>query len=103
MSAKSVISLLNADISSQGRNEGTSSVAFEVLNQLPNIFNKFVHLQLFNIKHKFVHKLVLRQILFSEKHILRKQKRTAVYGRASLVSDFKLTRENDDLLYSRHN
>ena len=30
-STKTVISLLNADISSQGRNEGTSSVAFEVL------------------------------------------------------------------------
>ena len=25
----------------------------------------------------------------------------AVYGRASLVSDFKFTRENDDLLFSR--
>ena len=26
----------------------------------------------------------------------------AVYGHVSLVSDFKLTRENDDLLSSRH-
>ena len=52
---------------------------------------KFVYLQLFGIK-----------ILFSKEHIFRKQKRTVVYGRASLVSDFQLTRENDDLLSSRH-
>ena len=40
--------------------------------------------------------------LFSENHIFRKQKRTAVYGCGSLVLDFKLTPENDDLLSSRH-
>ena len=40
--------------------------------------------------------------LFSEKHIFRKQKRTVVYGRASLVSDFKLMQESNDLLSSRH-
>ena len=31
-----------------------------------------------------------------------KQKRMVFYGRASLVSDFELTRENDDMLFSRH-
>ena len=40
------------------------------------------------------------KFLFSENHIFRKQKRTAVYGRLSLVSDIKLTRENDCLLSS---
>ena len=35
------------------------------------------------------------------KNISRKQNRTAVYGRASVVLDFKLTRENDDLLFLR--
>ena len=42
------------------------------------------------------------KILFFEKKILRKQKRAAVYRRASLVLDFKLTRENDDLLSPRY-
>ena len=42
------------------------------------------------------------KILFSEKNIHRKQKRAAVYRRASLVLDFKLTRENDDLLSPRY-
>ena len=32
----------------------------------------------------------------------KKYERTAVYGRASLVLDFKLTWENDDLLSLRH-
>ena len=71
--------------------------------QLFSVKYKFVHLQLFNVKYKFVH---LQQFdvkfLFSEKHIFRKQKKTPVYGRAFVVSDFKLTRENDDLLSSRH-
>ena len=52
---------------------------------------KFVHLELFDIK-----------ILFFEKHVFRKQKRTAAYGRTSLVSDFKLICEKDDVLSSRH-
>ena len=66
-------------------------------NRLPNRFRlcniryKFVHLQLFDVK-----------FLFSENLIFRKQKRTAVYGRTSLVSDLKLNWENDDLLSSRH-
>ena len=64
---------------------------------------KFVHLQLFNVKYKFVHlQLFDIKFLFSEKYIFRKQKRAAVSRHASLVLDFKLTRENDDLLYSRH-
>ena len=73
-------------------------------NELPNRFHKFVHLQLFNfrfnvfhlqlfnIRYKFVHlQLFDVKFLFSESHIFRKQKRTAVYGRASLALDFKLT------------
>ena len=43
---------------------------------------------------------IFNLFLFSENHIFRKQKRTAVYGRASLVLDFELTGENDDLLPS---
>ena len=39
--------------------------------------------------------------LLSEYHIFHKQKRMAVYGCASIVLDFKLTRENDYLLFSR--
>ena len=39
--------------------------------------------------------------LFSENHIFYKQKRMTVYRRASIVLDFKLTRENDYLLFSR--
>ena len=67
-------------------------------NRLPNRFRLcniryklFFHLQLFDVK-----------FLFSENHIFRKQKRTAVYGRTSLVLDFKLNWENDDLLSSRN-
>ena len=72
-------------------------------NQLPNIFFTFAHLQLFNVKCKFVH---LQQFgikfLFSKTHIFCKRKRTAVYGRSSLVLDFKLTWQSDDLLSLRH-
>ena len=84
-------------------------------NQIRNRFYKSVHLQLFNVKYKFVYlqlfnvkyKFIQLQLfdvkfLFSEEHIFRKQKRTDVYGRASLVSGFQLNRENDDLLSSRH-
>ena len=42
------------------------------------------------------------KFLFSEEHTFCKQKRTVVYGRASLVSGFQLTRENDDLTSPRH-
>ena len=39
---------------------------------------------------------------FSKKHIFLKQKKLAVCGHVSLVLDFKLTQENDDLLSLRH-
>ena len=86
----------------QGRSEGGTN------NQLRNRFYKFVHFQLFNVKYKFVQlQLFDIKILFSQKHTFRKQKRTAVYGRASLVLSCKLTRKNDDLLssmeYDLHN
>ena len=42
----------------------------------------FIQLQLFDVKY-----------LFSEKHIFRKQKRTTVYGCASLFSDSKLNQK----------
>ena len=68
-----------------------------------NVKYKFVYLQLFNIKYKFVQlQLFDVRFLFSEEHIFRKQKRTVVYGRASLVWGFQLTRKNDDLLSLRH-
>ena len=70
------------------RSEGTSSVVFEV-----NRFYEFVHLQLFDDV----------KLLFSEIFVIfRKQKRTAVYKSTSLVLDFKLTRENDNLLSLRY-
>ena len=70
---------------------------------MQNRFYKFVHFQLFSVKYKFVHlRLFDVKFLFSQKHIFDKQKITAFYGRASVVSDFKPTWENDDLLSSRH-
>ena len=42
------------------------------------------------------------KFLFSEKHIFRKQKRTAAYGREFLVLGIKVTRENEDVLSSTH-
>ena len=64
---------------------------------------KFAHLRHFNVKYRFFHlQLFDDKFLFSKKHIFRKQKRTDVYGRASLVSDSKFTRENHDVLSSRH-
>ena len=88
----------------QGRSEGTSSLAFEVLKINCQIY--FINLFIFNrltlnIK-MFVFKLFDVKFLFSENHVFCKQKRTAClwsYGRASLVSNFKLTRENDDLFF----
>ena len=88
----------------QGRSEGTSSAAFEVL--IINCQIYFINLFIFNLltlnRNLFIFNLFAIKFLFSKNHIFRKQQRTAVYGRASLVSDFKLTRENDDLLSSRH-
>ena len=91
----------------QGRSEGTSSVAFEVLiiNCQIYFINSFIFNCLtLNIK-LFIFKLFDVKFLFSENHVFRKQKRTAVYGVHSFgfsVSDFKLTWENDDLLSLRH-
>ena len=78
---------------------------------MPNKFYKFVHLQLFIVRYKFVHlqlfnvkyKFVYLQLfdtkfLFSKNHIFCRQKGTS----APLVSDFKLTREIDELLSPRH-
>ena len=74
-------------------------------NQLPNIFYKLVHLQLLNIKYKIVHlQVVSRQIFVFRKLCLsqtEENKYLWTYGRTSLVSDFKPTPENDDLLSSR--
>ena len=61
----------------QGCSEGTSSVAFEI-----SVKYKFIQLQLFDVK-----------FLFSEEHIFHKQKRTDVYGRASLIAGFNSTRK----------
>ena len=92
------------DIIAQGRGESTSSVAFEILiiNCQIYFINSFIFNCLkFNIK-LFIFKLFDVKFLFSENHVFRKQKRTAVYGLVPLALDFKLTRENDDLLSSRY-
>ena len=58
---------------------------------------------MFNAKYKSIQlQLFDVEFLFSEEHIFRKQKRTDVYGRASLVSGLQLNREHEDLLSSRH-
>ena len=58
---------------------------------------------MFNVKYKLVQfRRFDFKFLFSEKHIFRKQKKTAPYGLASLLSHFKLIRENDDLLSPRN-
>ena len=87
----------------QGRSEGTSSEALEVL--IVNCQIYFINLLIFdrltlNIK-LLIFKLFDVKFFFSENHVFRKQKRTTVHGPASTVSDFKLIRENDDLLSSR--
>ena len=75
-------------------------------NQLPNMFYKFVYLQLFNNKNKIVHlQVVWSQIFVSWKSYLLQTEENCclwTYGWASLVSDFKFTQENDDLSSSRH-
>ena len=58
----------------QGRSEGTSSVAFEVL-----IINCQIYFINLFIKF-FIFKLLDVKLLFSENHVFCKQKRTAVYG-----------------------
>ena len=100
----------------QGRTEGAWSIAFEVLKIKSEIdfTNLFVFkclmsgiiLFIFNCLtsniNLFNFNCLNVKLLFSEEHIFRKQQRTVVYGRASLVSGFQLTRRNDDLLSSRH-
>ena len=69
-------------ITVQGRSEGTSSVAFEVLiiNCQIYFLNSFmVNCLTLNIK-LFIFKLFDVKFLFSENHVFRKQKRTAVFG-----------------------
>ena len=80
------------DITDQGRSEGTSSVAFELLAIKCRL--EFMNLFIFNC---------LTSNFCFPKHIsFARQMTTTVYERALLVMDFKLTRENDDLLSSRH-
>ena len=66
----------------QGRSEGTSSVAFEVL--IINCQIYFINLFIFNCLKLniklFIFKLFDVKFLFSENHVFHKQKRTAVYG-----------------------
>ena len=76
----------------QGHSKGTSNIAFEVL---------IISCQIYLI-NLFIFNLFDVKFLFSKNPIFRKQKRIAVCGPASLVSDFKLTRKNDDMLFSRH-
>ena len=89
-------------MSFQGRREGASSVAFEVL--IINCQIYLINLFIFNCLTLNVNLSIFIlfdiKLLFSENHIFRKQKRSAVFGRSSLISDFKLTRENYDLLSS---
>ena len=70
------------------------------------MFYKFLHLQLSNIKQKIIIlQVVSHQIFVYGKPCLSQTEEDSClwsYGRASLVSDFKLTWENDDLLSSRH-
>ena len=72
-------------------------------NQLPNIYYEFVHVQLFNIRHEIVHlQVVWRQVFVLRKSCLSQIEEDVclwTYGRGYLVSDFKLTRENDDQVF----
>ena len=66
----------------QRRSKGTSSVAFKVL--IINCQTYFINLFIFNCRalniKLFIFKLFDVKFLFSENHVFRKQKRTAVYG-----------------------
>ena len=72
-------------------------------NQLPNIIYKFVHPPLFNIKHKIGNlQVIWRQIFVFWKSCLSQIEENGclwTYEHASLVSDFKLTQENDNLFF----
>ena len=88
----------------QGRSKGTSNIAFEVLIISCQIY--LINLFIFNCLtlniNLFIFNLFDVKFSFSKNPIFRKQKRTTVYGLASLLSDFKLTQKNDDMLFSRH-
>ena len=76
----------------QGRSEGTSSVALEVL--IINCQIYFINLFIFNcvtldIK-LFIFKFFNVKFLFSENHVFRKQKRTAVYGLMDARPQFRI-------------
>ena len=76
----------------QGRSESTSSAAFEIL--IINCRIEFINLLIFNRLtsniNLFIFNCLTSNLLFCKKNIFRKQKRTAVCGRTSLVLDFKL-------------
>ena len=88
----------------QGRSEGTSSLAFEVLIMKSEI--DFVNLFIFNCLTSnislFNFNCLSSIFCFPKNIFFRKQKRTDVHGRASLFSGVQLNLENDDLLSSRH-
>ena len=87
----------------QGRSEGTSNVAFEGLVIKSEI--DFINLYIFNCLTSNINLFNFNcstSTFFFPKNSFRKQKRTDVYWRASLVSGFQLNRENDNLLCSRH-
>ena len=79
-------------LSCQGCSEGTSSVAFKVLiiNCQIYFINSFIFNCLtLNIK-LFIFKLFDVKFLFSENHVFRKQKRTAVYGVMDARPQFRI-------------
>ena len=76
----------------QGRSEGTSSVAFEVL--IINCQIYFINLFIFNcltlnIK-LFIFNLFGVKLLFSKNHVFCKQKRTALYGLMDMRLQFRI-------------
>ena len=80
----------------QGRSEVTSNVAFDVpiINCQILFINSFIFNCITLNMKLFIFKLFDVKLLFSENHVFRKQKSTAVYGvmdARSLVSVFKLT------------
>ena len=66
----------------QGRGEGTSSVALKVL--IINCQIYFINFYIFNCLTLNIKLLIFKlfdvKFLFSENHVFRKHKRTAVYG-----------------------
>ena len=85
---------------SQGRSEGTSKVAFEVL--IINCKLYFTNSFIFNCLTLNIKLFIFK--LFDVKCLSQTEEDGCLwsYGCASLILDFELTRENDDLLSSRH-